>query len=68
MTRTAMSDYAPHPGHKCPTCNSPEPHLHPAMQFEGEVETCINEFHLIPTNMNRQQYIDDVLAKRRAAP
>lgn len=26
--------------HKCPTCGSPKPHLHPAMQFEGEVRPC----------------------------
>lgn len=40
--------------------------MHPAMQFEGEVEVCPHEFHLTPTNQNTQAYIDEVLAKRAA--
>ena len=51
---------------KCPTCQSPSPHMHPAMQHEGEVETCVNDFHLQPTNQNTSAYIDLVLAKRTA--
>ena len=50
----------------CPRCTSPHPHLHPAVQFEGEVETCTHDFHLRPTNQNRQQHIATVLAKRAA--
>lgn len=50
----------------CPRCKSPSPHMHPAVQFEGEVETCPHEFHLTPTNQNTQAYIDLVLAKRAA--
>lgn len=42
---------------KCPTCESPKPHLHPAVQFEGEVHTCIDDFHLTPTNQNRPESI-----------
>lgn len=42
---------------KCPRCDSPAPHLHPAMQFEGEVETCRHDFHLRPTPQNTAKYI-----------
>lgn len=30
---------------KCPRCNSPKPELHPAVQFEGEVNPCSDDFH-----------------------
>jgi hypothetical protein len=30
---------------RCPRCNSPDPKLHPAMQFEGEVQPCTHEWH-----------------------
>lgn len=49
---------------RCPKCNSPYPHSHPAMQHEGEVDICTHDFHLRPTNQNGQKYIDLVLAKR----
>lgn len=50
---------------ECPTCGSKAPHRHPAVQFEGEVEICTDEFHLKPTNQNTQEFIDMVLAKRK---
>lgn len=30
---------------KCPTCESPQPHLHPAVQHEGEVHLCRDPWH-----------------------
>lgn len=30
---------------KCPRCDSPDPSLHPAMQFEGEVQPCGDLWH-----------------------
>lgn len=30
---------------RCPTCNSPEPSLHPSVQLEGEVHICSDSFH-----------------------
>lgn len=29
----------------CPTCDSPQPHLHPAMQHGGEVQPCTDPWH-----------------------
>jgi hypothetical protein len=30
---------------RCPKCNSPQPHLHPSIQFEGEVQPCLHPWH-----------------------
>lgn len=49
---------------KCATCGSPYPESHPAVQSEGEVEICTNDFHLKPSPQNRPEYIQAVLDKR----
>jgi hypothetical protein len=37
----------------CPRCDSPQPHLHPAVQAGGEVQPCPHEFHKQDTPSNR---------------
>ncbi|QUT04038.1 hypothetical protein KFK14_12865 [Sphingobium phenoxybenzoativorans] len=61
-----MSTYALRPNYRCPTCNSRDPHLHPATAFEGEVEVCADEYHLIPTASNTEAHRKPVLEKRAA--
>lgn len=41
-----------HPDNRCPTCDSPQPHLHPAVQHEGEVSICKDPYHSIVTPQN----------------
>lgn len=53
---------------KCRTCGSTAPHMHPAMQHEGEVELCTNAFHLTPTPQNKPEYIEAVSAKQDSQP
>lgn len=48
----------------CRTCGSKSPELHPAVQLDGEVEICPDEFHLTPTPRNTSDYISAVHAKR----
>lgn len=40
-----FAEPAKRPPEKCPTCDSPSPALHPAMQWEGEVQPCRNAWH-----------------------
>jgi hypothetical protein len=35
-------------GATCPTCSSPDPAKHPAVQHEGEVQLCKDRFHSDP--------------------
>ena len=52
---------------KCQTCNSPHPHMHPAVQFEGEVHVCTDDFHLRETPQNTAKFRDEVLTARAAS-
>lgn len=36
---------------RCPRCNSPSPELHPAMQYEGEVQECSHQWHSMPSSL-----------------
>ena len=47
---------------KCPTCTSPDPKRHPAMQFEGEISLCEDAFH-VPTAANIRQRDADLRAR-----
>lgn len=49
----------------CPTCGSPQPHLHPSMQEGGEVQPCRDDYHRRVTGQNTVEKIaasDAVLA------
>jgi len=44
---------------RCPRCHSPQPHLHPAVQHEGEVQPCAHEFHQRVTPENTPERIEE---------
>lgn len=52
------------PHHKCPTCTSTAPHMHPAVQHEGEVQVCLDSFHLQSTPENTPALRTLVLKER----
>lgn len=39
---------------RCPTCDSPHPNLHPAMQYEGEVQPCKDPYHSDTDNIVKE--------------
>jgi hypothetical protein len=45
---------------KCKVCESPQPHLHPAVQHEGEVQLCRDDFHRTVTPQNSPAMIAEV--------
>ena len=45
---------------KCPRCDSPKPHLHPAVQHEGEVQVCRDDFHRRVTSQNTVDLIESI--------
>lgn len=46
----------------CPTCGSPDPARHPAMQHEGEVQPCGDSWHGSLLTEDQQQHLADVEA------
>ncbi len=55
---------------RCDTCESPAPHMHPALAHEGEVEPCRDDFHRRATAENtpdRIARIDAILAGKARA-
>lgn len=50
---------------KCQKCQSPQPHLHPAMNHGGEVELCTDDYHLTQTPSNTPELIAMVVEKRQ---
>ena len=52
---------------RCPTCTSPSPELHPAMQHEGEVQPCRDDWHNHPRNARLSWLTPAVLGIAQAA-
>jgi hypothetical protein len=52
LVETQLERTASEAMNRCPSCNSPAPHLHPAVQHEGEVQLCGDSFHEIITAQN----------------
>lgn len=50
---------------RCPRCDSPQPHLHPAVQCGGEVSPCSDGFHRLVTAQNTAGRIADLNALLR---
>jgi hypothetical protein len=56
------------PATDCPRCGSPKPHLHPAVQYGGEVQVCDHEFHRRVTPENTPDRIKEAGLEERTDP
>lgn len=54
-------------GH-CPRCDSPQPHLHPAVAFEGEVQPCAHPYHDTVTAQNTPEKIAALKLSTQPSP
>jgi hypothetical protein len=45
----------PEGNRRCPTCDGPQPRLHPAVQYEGEVQPCKDPWHVRPEGKVRDE-------------
>jgi hypothetical protein len=52
-----------HDPHRCPTCDSPGPNLHPSVQFEGETEPYPDHFH--DADAGQSEWLRSYIAKKR---
>lgn len=50
---------------RCPTCDSPSPSRHPAVQFEGEVELCNDAWHVPAADAIRRLGYEEALRQAR---
>lgn len=48
----------------CPSCGSPKPNLHPAVQYEGEVQICPDPYHERVTGENTLEKIAGLRAQK----
>jgi len=51
-----------HTPKNCPTCDSPSPERHPAMQFEGEASLCRDPWHRTARNYEKhvKPYLEEM--------
>lgn len=60
-TDANKSEYGMTPTKQCPKCSSPQRHLHPSLQHEGEVSLCDDPYHRLVTSENTKERTAGVL-------